>query len=278
MNTLKFCELRPVFIRAAGVLSVALGLSACVLGTKVGELPGVSAGGETTGEAGGTDSDSSGGQSSSGGSQTGGPDTGDSETATEGPVSASETATEGPITTTGPLPGECEGLDEAACEAMPECRPQHGSAFAFAACPVGPQFLGCIASDQACDQALTTVCRDGTDEVYLNTDGCIPAGFSACETALPLCGECEGLTEAECLAEPEGCQGLYGSPHIEVEGMECVDFAQKVFLACAANGGACPPFVPTVCPEGDPDTRFDVPAGCIPFGFEVCEGGAPECP
>lgn len=274
MNTSKFCELRPVFIRAAGVLSVALGLSACVLGTKVGELPGVSETGETTGEAGGTDSDSSGGQSSSDG-----PQTTQSATATGSPdTSESATATEGPITTTGPLPGECEGLDEAACEAVPECRPQRGSAFAFAECPVGSQFLGCIPFDQTCDQALTTVCRDGTDEVYLNTDGCIPAGFSACETALPLCGECEGLTEVECLAEPEGCQGVYGSPHIEVEGMECVDFAQKVFLACAANGGVCPPFVPTVCPEGDPDTKFDVPSGCIPFGFEVCEGGAPECP
>jgi hypothetical protein len=268
MNTSNLRNFRPGFFRATGVLSLALTLSACVLGTKVGDLPGVTSDASESGDTG------TGGDSSS--DATSGPDTG-SDTATDGPVTTSDTATDGPVTTTGASPGMCEGLDEDTCQAFAECRAQYGSAFAFAECPIGPQYLGCIASDQACDLALTPVCRDGTDEVYLNSDGCVPAGFSACATALAPCGECEGLAEAECLAQPAGCQGLYGAPHIEVEGMECVDFEQQVFLACAANGGACPPFVPTVCPAGDPDTKFDVPSGCIPFGFEVCDGGAPEC-
>ena len=38
----------------------------------------------------------------------------------------------------------------------------------------------------------------------------------------------------------------------------------------AGAGGA-------VCPAGNPDQKFAVPSGCIPFGSEVCDGGAPEC-
>lgn len=251
-------------MRGSGALALALSLSACVLGTKVGDLP------EGTGgtEAAGTGGDSSGKQSSSGGA-----------TETEGPVSSGDdTATDGPVTSSGPLQGACEGLDEATCAAVPECRVQLGSAFRFMDCPVGPQFLGCIAAETACDEALTPVCRDGTGEVYLNNDGCVPAGFTQCATELPLCGACDELNEEECLAQPQECQGLYGAPHVEQQGVECVDFTQSVFLACAANGGACPPFVPTVCPIGDPSTKFDVPSGCVPFGFETCEPGAPECP
>jgi len=234
-----------------GCSLLALTLAGCVLGTKVGDIQDSDSGGEMTE-----------------GHSSGAPDTA---------TSAGEADTELTGSSSGGAPDACAGLDEAACVADPGCRTQLGSAFDFPGCTEAPQFLGCLAQDTACDLAIIPVCRDGTDEVYLNSDGCVPAGFSPCETALPLCGACEGLPEPACLAD-EACQGLYGAPHVEQDGKLCVA-EPTVFLACAANGGACPPFVPTVCPEGDPETRFNVPSGCIPFGFEVCEGAeTPECP
>lgn len=252
-------------------LSVALTLSACVLGTKVGDLPDETTSAGDSTDATGTEGASSGGKDSSSSGQTG---ITEGETSTAGP---GETSTAGPGETTGGPSDECEGLDEATCKANPVCDVMLGSAYDFEGCPVGPQYLGCMVANKGCDEAEKTVCRDGTDEVYLRNNGCVPLGFSECETPLALCGSCEALTEAECLAEAEECQGLYGAPYVEQQGAECVDFGQQVFLACAANGGACPPFVPTVCPEGELAPRFDVPSGCIPFGFETCEGGAPVC-
>lgn len=261
-NTLNFC----------GSALLALTLSACVLGTKVGDIVDTDSSGEMTdGKTSGEPETGTTGADETGvtGSSTGGPTDG-----CEVPDGAGCAAS-----SSGGGPDGCAALDEAGCASTPVCQPQLGSAYDFVGCPAGPQFLGCIASDTACDTALTTVCRDGTDEVYLHSDGCIPAGFSQCETSLPLCGACDGLQEPACLAD-EACKGQYGAPHVEQGGEVCVDFAQPVFLACAAKDLACPPFVPTVCPEGDPETRFDVPSGCIPFGFEICEEGAgtPECP
>jgi hypothetical protein len=264
MNTTNRSHLSRFFV----VLPLALTLSACVLGTKVGDLPG-----ESTGETPDTDGASS-GAGATGNTGTSGEPASTSNGGTSGAVSTSN----GDTGSTGGEPGMCEGLDEAGCAATPTCRAVHGSAFDFEGCATGPQFLGCISDLMPCDLALTTVCREGTDEVYLNTDGCMPDGFAPCQTELALCGSCEALSEEECLAEPQECQGLYGAPHVEQQGAECVDFKQQVFLACAANGGACPPFVPTVCPKGETAPQFDVPSGCIPFGFETCEGGAPACP
>lgn len=266
MNTSKLRDLCASFICA----SLVAGLPGCVLGTKVGDLPGEST---STGEsAGTTDTDgvSSGKDSATAEDAT-------SQGATGAPETGGDTGTSGEPATTGAQPGMCEGLDEATCKATPACREVHASAFDFAGCSAEPQFIGCIPAEMACDLAITTVCREGTDEVYLNNDGCLPAGFSVCETDLALCGSCETLNEAECLAQMAECRGLFGAPHVEGGGKVCVDFAQQVFLACAAKEGACPPFVPTVCPNGDPDTKFDVPSGCIPFGFETCEGGTPAC-
>lgn len=139
-------------------------------------------------------------------------------------------------------------------------------------------YLGC-GLEMACDAVLLTVCRDGTDEVYQLPSGCLPPGFTACETMLGLCaGACLGLDEAACAAEP-GCKSIAGNPHVMQGGGFCVDDQSPVFLACDVDGGACPPSVPTVCPEGQPDQRFDVPSGCIPPGFMVCDGGGtPACP
>lgn len=266
MNTSKLRDLCASFICA----SLVAGSAGCVLGTKVGDLPGAS---------------TSGSESDTDGMSSDGPETGTSgepvtggTTGTSGePETGGNTGTSGEPATTGVQPGMCEGLDEATCKATPACREVLASAFDFEGCSAEPTFIGCIPADMACDLAITTVCREGTDEVYLNNDGCLPPGFSVCETDLALCGSCETLDEAECLAQMAECRGLFGAPHVEGGGKVCVDFAQQVFLACAAKEGACPPFVPTVCPNGDPDTKFDVPSGCIPFGFESCEGGTPAC-
>ena len=178
---------------------------------------------------------------------------------------------------TSEQPGECEALGEAECGLQAGCVAKHGAALDFPGCSPEPAFLGCL-PDMACDAVLTTVCRDGTEEVYQNTDGCIPAGFTACDPGLGPCGgACLGLDEAACAAN-QACSPIHGHPHVLEEGMVCVDVMVSVFLACNVNDGACPPFVPTVCAVDEPDAPFDVPSGCIPSGFVECEGaGTPEC-
>lgn len=89
--------------------------------------------------------------------------------------------------------------------------------------------------------------------------------------------DCEGLDEATCTRTP-GCKPISGQPHGLGGGGMCVK-DEFVFLACAVDSGACPPFIPTVCPVGETEPKFDVPSGCIPPGFEECEGGGmPPCP
>jgi hypothetical protein len=88
---------------------------------------------------------------------------------------------------------------------------------------------------------------------------------------------CEGLDEAECTAMA-GCKAISGQPHGFGGGGMCVK-DEFVFLACAVDSGACPPFIPTVCPVGETEPKFDVPSGCIPPGFDNCDGaGMPPCP
>lgn len=236
-------------------LAAALLVVACGLPTK-DELPGTGSSGTTAGEA-------TGGTTPTGSS---GVDVTEGVTGSGGVDSASSGG------------AECAALTEAECEAAPECAPRHGLAFAFDGCPEGQVYLGC-GVEMACDAALTTACRDGTDEVYQLSSGCLPPGFTACETDLGLCaGVCLGLDEAACAAA-RGCKSIFGNPHVVDGGGLCVDDKSPQFLACDVDTGACPPFVPTVCPEGQPDQRFDVPSGCIPPGFMDCEGGGtPACP
>lgn len=89
--------------------------------------------------------------------------------------------------------------------------------------------------------------------------------------------DCLGLEEEVCAATP-GCKAILGAPYVLSGGGMCVDYQNQVFLACDVDSGACPPFIPTVCPEGQLEPQFEVPSGCIPPGFENCEGGGlPSC-
>lgn len=88
--------------------------------------------------------------------------------------------------------------------------------------------------------------------------------------------DCEALGEAQCAAA--GCTPISGAPHVMMGDAVCVDFEQPVFLGCLEGGIACPPSVPTVCPEGQPDMAFDVPSGCLPPGHIFCDAPAPACP
>lgn len=258
------------FSRALIALPVALTLSACVLGTKVGDLPEESASAADT-----TDTNGTTGGSTDGGSTTGGSTDGkDSSGGPQQTATSDSTGLPEPITGDGQ--GECEGLDEAACAAAPSCWVLHGEAYAFESCPALPQYLGCKV-DTGCSESPISVCRDGTDEVYWRPDGCIPPGFSECETPLARCGSCEALDEVACQDDGDLCNPLYGAPHILQQGELCVDFEQAVFLACAPIE-PCDPAASTVCPIGDPSMQFDVTSGCTPFGFQLCDGGGtPEC-
>lgn len=261
------------------LLPLAL-LFACELPTKIGDLPTTDSD-PTDSDA--TDSDSTDGTDSD--PATTGKDTETPGTAsatsddpdTDGPGTLSTTTADPSDTDPGTTGSACDGLDEAACLETPACMANYGRAFAFEQCPVGLVYLGC-SIEMSCDAALIPVCKDGTDEVYQKTDGCVPPGFTACETDLGLCeGDCGALTEDECALDFDLCTPIHGAPHVEAQGEICVDFSQQVFLACAAIDGACPPFVPTVCKLDDPDQVFDIPSGCLPPGFEQCDQPAPEC-
>lgn len=273
--------------RTSWILAITASLTmvACELPTKLGELTATS--GATTADS--TDGPSTDGVSSDG--TTSAPDetiggTG-SSSVTEGSATSSATTTVGPDQTTGDtmpvetsetgVPFDCSALDEALCANSGICQTHYGVAYDFPGCSEGQVYLGCTEVLE-CDQAITTICKDGSDEVYQKNDGCHPAGFTACEApTFAFCGQCEALDEAACLAERGECQPIFGAPHVDQEGVMCVDYDAPVFLRCVANGGACPPAIPTICPIGQPDQAYDSPSGCIPAGFEICEGsgGAP---
>lgn len=268
--------------RSLLALTTALALSACVLPTKLGEL--------TEGEDTAAEPSTSAGASTSSGA---------TEGATAGLQETGETAkpedtttTEAPETGTTSEPedtgstGEalgCPALNEAECAAEPGCMTSHGTPYAFEACPEGPVYLGCLPAS-ACDTVLLTVCLQGTTEVYQLDSGCVPEGFTPCESELEVCGadeeNCALLDEMACGTDDDLCEPIHGFMHVPDGDEMCVDFTTPIFLACALMiDGACPPpFVPTVCPIGNPGEQFDVPSGCIPPGHMACDGGGtPEC-
>jgi hypothetical protein len=251
---------------------------------------GTEASAESTGTSGGTDTGSTAGPTD--------PTTGDAPSTGSGsnsesaettqPSSGSDTGTDAgtepdtdPSTdpsTTG-LGDGCASLVQGECEADPDCVAVVGQPEDFAGCMPGKQYLGCIES-ASCDQAETTVCKDGSDEVYKIPNGCIPEGFSMCDgTGKPCEGGgvvCEGLGEDACKAEE--CAAILGAPHIMKDGGICADYVNQEFLACVGNDVACPPVVQILCPAGQMEPVWDVPSGCIPDGFETCAADlVPEC-
>lgn len=179
-----------------------------------------------------------------------------------------------PDTTTGAEdtgePGDCAAKTEAECDAEPACQAVHGAPEDFAGCPADPQFLGCIAAGP-CDTVLLTVCEDDSDASYVLSNGCSPAGFTACEGLGVACGACVGLGEAECAAA--GCTPISGAPHVGEGDELCADFNDTEFLGCLPPGTACPPQVLTLCATGTTEPAWEVGAGCFVDGFESCGDG-----
>jgi hypothetical protein len=233
---------------------------------------GMSTGGTAASEptTGGASAETGGSNSNSG--TTTGP-TGD-----EGTSLASEPGSGG--LTTG-LGDGCEIFSGAdACAQDPDCMAIVGVVQEFAGCTAGEQFLACVPA-MPCDAVLTTVCRDGTDEVYELADGCVPPGFSPCDGPGVACGggtsTCADIVD-EAACQAAGCGPIQGFPHTFEGDVECVDFDAPKFLGCFDPETPCPPVVLTVCPEGQKEPVFDVPSGCPPAGFEDCgDGGVPEC-
>lgn len=267
-------------LRVCGV-ALALTLPGCVLQTKLGDVPD----GETSTPAeSATDTD---GATSEEPATTGTlqPDTSETtgEPETTGDPATSSGTTGDPATsegTTGTPLDACEPLDEAGCLAAPECMARYGQQVLLGNCPEEPNtYLGCMVNT-GCGEVETTVCSVGDPSLaYRMPDNCVPAGFEECEPGdVPLCtpSECPSLSEEACAADPT-CKAIYGAPHIEQDKQICADFENQQFLGCDYDLGACPPFVPTVCPEGQPGPKFDVAAGCVPPGFEVCTGGVLSC-
>lgn len=246
-------------------------LPACELPSKLGDLPddqtstSDGTGGKTSdGTTTATDSEP---QTSTGDVQT----TGEPEpsTTTTGVITGAESTGQG---------GDCDGLDEQACLADANCATYYGTAYDFDGCAPGQNYLGC-GPILECDQAFTTVCRSGTDEVYLVPTACHPAGFEHCDKAglSPCGGDCGQLDESACAVESDFCNPIYGNKHVEQDGEICVEQA-LTYLACITMDGACPPFIPTVCSTKDPTEKYDIPSGCILPEFEQCDPeGAQPC-
>lgn len=231
-------------------------LPACELPSKLGDLPDDQS--STTDGTGGKTSD-------------------DTTTATDGEPQTGSTGVPEPstTTTTDPMttgvPGLCDGLDEQACLADADCATYYGTAYDFDGCAPGQNYLGC-GPILECDQAFTTVCRSGADEVYLVPTACHPAGFEHCDKpGLDPCGgDCSQLDESACAVESDFCNPIYGNKHVEQDGETCVE-QTLTYLACISMDGACPPFIPTVCSTEDPTEKYDIPSGCILPDFEQCD-------
>lgn len=128
----------------------------------------------------------------------------------------------------------------------------------------------------ATETSTTEAAETATTEA--STMGATDASTTQGPTDLGGSPDCSGLEQEVCAATA-GCKAILGAPHVSDGGGMCVDDKNQVFLACDVDSGACPPFIPTVCPEGQVEPQFDVPSGCIPPGFENCEGGGlPSCP
>jgi hypothetical protein len=249
-------------------------LTACELPSKLGDLPDDQS---TTGT-----SDATGGKTSD---QTTTATDGEPQTTSTGdPQTTGEP--EPSTTTTGPITGaestgqgsDCDGLDESSCLAAFGCDAYYGTAYDFEGCMPGQNYLGC-GPILDCDQAFTTVCRDGTDEVYLVPTSCHPAGFSQCDEFVegPCGGDCGALDESACAVENDFCNPIYGNKHVEQDGEICVE-QSLTYIACISMDGVCPPVVPTVCSTMDPAEKYDIPSGCIVPGFEQCDPeGAQPC-
>lgn len=251
-------------------------LAACELPSKLGDLPDDSST-EGSSSSDGTDGKTSVATSTAtDGEQTTGPNTTDPKTTDE-----PSTTTTGPMTTgsesTG-LVGICHGLDEEACLAAPNCVTYRGTAYDFDRCTPGDHYLGC-GEIEDCDTAFTTICRTGTEEVYLVPTSCHPADFEQCDKPGidPCGGDCGALDESACAVESDFCNPIYGLQHVEKEGLVCVDQTPK-YIACISMDGVCPPNIPTLCNIMDPAEKYDIPSGCLVPGFEQCEPeGAQPC-
>lgn len=227
-------------------------------------------------EGGGKTTDSSATDTAASTTDTPGTDSAGTTTAGSG---SSSTTTSGHPTTEGPTtgPSVCADLSPEQCAAAEGCADIFGKPLDFPGCTPEPTFLFCN-EEVPCDAVILTVCKNDTGEAFQLFNGCIPPGFSPCESDLGPCGSaCFGLDEQACLADPL-CQAHFGAPHTTTMGMACSDFQNPVFLACDIAGPPCPPAIVTACPEDQPDTAFDLASGCLPPGFVHCMEPLPECP
>lgn len=226
-----------------------------------------------------TSSDSGTGTDSTTESNSAGTTTGSDPSTSAATTSTSPTTTTDPTTstTTSTDPPVCSTLNEIECALADHCMSIIGDPLGFPGCTPGPKFLFCN-EIVTCDAVIVTVCQTDGPESYQLQNGCIPPGFEPCEPDLGPCGAaCSGLDEQACQADPS-CGPILGAPHTTKNGVQCSDFTNQTFLGCEPVEQACPPVITTICPEGQPDTAFDV-GGCVPAGFVTCgDGPLPECP
>lgn len=114
----------------------------------------------------------------------------DTTTTTEGTSSTTDattgttdTTTEGTSSTTDATTGglACADLDEKACAADPACMVIAGAPIDVPnACTKPSLFLECTDA-MICGDAITYACPEGTKDVHLFLDTCIPAGFVPCD-------------------------------------------------------------------------------------------------
>lgn len=265
MTTLNFLRTSPL-----ATLLAALALTACELPAKVGDLPDTETAAESGAETGETGDATEGGTIDEPNPTA--PDTTTSATSDSG----DDPSDSSPATDPSAGPPECADFDEAQCTSDPGCAPLYGEPLIVEGCMIGSAvFLLCHDADLECDTAESFVCDE--QSAYKIPVTCEFPGLDECGP--PMCGApCEGLSESDCTAD-DACKPVYGNPHVPFDDGLCVDGNTTAYLGCLQDTGECPPFIPTVCPEGVADEFYDVPSGCVPPHFEECgQGGTPACP
>ncbi len=102
---------------------------------------------------------------------------------TDATTGTTDTTTEGTSSTTDATTGglACADLDEKACAADPACMVIAGAPIDVPnACTKPSLFLECTDA-MICGDAITYACPEGTKDVHLFLDTCIPAGFVPCD-------------------------------------------------------------------------------------------------
>ena len=136
--------------------------------------------------------------------------------------------------------------------------------------------VGCMDANMACDDVLTFAqADDGSGEIHLFVDSCIPEGWSAldllnyevCEDEPASCAE---KTPEQCVMD-DSCEVISGVPQVADENEACYHPGEATDLGCRDAGLACMEALTFGIPSNDPAALHLFNNSCLPTGWESIE-------